>query len=317
MTDIRVLFHYEVGPALHRNLEALKPDGLDVVTCPESDDDMARALIAEAEVLWHVLRPVKADMIAAAPRLKLIQKIGIGVNTIDLDAARDHDIAVCNMPGTNSRAVAELVIGLMLTLLRHVRTFDAEIRRGVGWAWPPARQDDLGEIGGRIVGLVGYGAVPRRLAPVLKALGATILYTDVAPVADPPGEYCELPSLLARSDIVSLHVPLTARTESMIDADAIARMKPGAILINTARGELVDEGALTAALRDRRLGAAGLDTFAREPIAPDNPLLGLDNVVVTPHIAWLTSETLKRSLEVAVDNTMRLAAGRTLRHRIV
>jgi phosphoglycerate dehydrogenase-like enzyme len=126
-----------------------------------------------------------------------------------------------------------------------------------------------------------------------------------------------LPDLLAESDIVSLHVPLTAETEQLIDATAIARMKQGAVLVNTARGGLVDETALLAALSDGRLSAAGLDVFADEPVDADNPLLALDNVVLAPHLAWLTMETLARSLEVALDNCRRLAEGRQLRHRVI
>ena len=166
---------------------------------------------------------------------------------------------------------------------------------------------------------MGYGAVPRALAPLLRALGARVLYTarEPKPEADSFAEWRELPALLDESDIVSLHVPLTPETENLIHAAAIARMKAGTILINTARGGLVDEAALIAALQDGRLQAAGLDVFATEPVPPGNALLHLDNVVLTPHVAWLTLETIDRSLEVALDNCRRLAAGEPLRFQVV
>ena len=159
-------------------------------------------------MLWHVLEPCTAAMIAAAPRLKLIQKIGIGVNTIDLEAAKARGIPVCNLPGTNSRAVAELTLAMMLATLRRLPRFDASVRRGV-WT-DPLLEDGLGELGGRVVGLVGYGAIPRLLAPVLTAMGCRVLYTDQAPVAGALGEFRSLPALLQEADVVSLHVPLDA-----------------------------------------------------------------------------------------------------------
>ena len=316
---MRVVFHYDAGPALARRLAEVAGDGLEIAACPAADDARFRTLMRDADVLWHVLRPVSAADIDAAPRLRLIQKIGVGVNTIDLDAARARAIPVCNMPGTNTRAVAEMTLALMLAALRRLPAHDRATRAGAGWAMDSAAQDGLGEIGGRIVGLVGFGAVPRMLAPVLKALGARLLYTARAPreEADGLAEWRTLPSLMEESDIVSLHVPETPETIGMIDADALARMKPGAVLVNTARGSLVDEPALADALASGRLGAAGLDVFAREPVSPGNPLLALDNVALAPHVAWLTMDTIERSLEVALDNCRRLAAGEPLRFRVV
>ena len=316
---MRVIFHYDAGPALARRLAEVSGDGLDIAVCPAADDARFRTLMEDADVLWHVLRPVSAADIAAAPRLLLIQKIGVGVNTIDLDAARDRGIPVCNMPGTNTRAVAEMTLALMLAALRRLAAFDRATREGAGWNLDGAMQDRLGEIGGRIVGLIGFGAVPQALAPVLKALGARLLYTARAPreAAEGLAEWRTLPALLEESDIVSLHVPETPETAGMIDAAALARMKPGAVLVNTARGRLVDEAALAGALASGRLAAAGLDVFAHEPVAPDNPLLGLDNAVLAPHVAWLTMDTIERSLDVALDNCRRLVAGEPLRFRVV
>jgi phosphoglycerate dehydrogenase-like enzyme len=312
---MRVIFHYAAGPALSARLAAL-PD-LSVTVCSESDDTKLMELLPEADVLWHVLKPATAAMMARAPKLRLIQKIGVGVNTIDLEAAKERGIAVCNMPGTNARAVAELTLALMLATVRRLPLFDAAMRDGSAWALDPTVQDNLGELGGRTVGLVGYGAVPRLLAPVLKALGCNLLYTARIPHADALGEFRSLKTLLAEVDILSLHVPLTSETRHLIDSAAIRRMRRGAVLINTARGELVDQAALTEALRDGHLAAAGLDVFVEEPPNPAELLLTLPNVVVTPHIGWLTTGTFDRSFALAAENCRRLAVGETLLHRVV
>ena len=275
---------------------------------------MAR-LLPETEILWHVLKRCTAEMIAAAPHLRLIQKIGVGVNTIDLDAAKARGIAVCNLPGTNARAVAELTLALMLTVLRRLPRFDAAMRRGE-WS-DPKLQDGIGELGGRTVGLVGYGAIPRLLAPILAAMGCRLIYTSRTPRSDAVGEWRTLEALLSESDVVSLHLPLTAETDTLIDARAFARMKRGAILINTARGGLVDQSALTQALTRGTLAGAGLDVFVHEPHDATEPLFHLPNVVLTPHIGWLTTGTFDRSFALAAENCRRLAAGEALLHQVV
>jgi phosphoglycerate dehydrogenase-like enzyme len=313
---MNVLFHYDAGAALVQRLDALRADGLQVSTCAAQDSARFGSLLQTAQVLWHVLTPVSAQHIRDAPSLKLIQKIGVGVNTIDLDAAREHGVAVCNMPGTNSRAVAEMTLALMLSALRRLPFVDQQTRQGKGWALDSALQDDLGEIAGAVVGLVGFGAVPALLAPILTAMGAQVIYCANS-AKDVPYARHDIDALLARSDIVSLHLPLDDDTHQLMNTARIARMKAGAVLINTARGALVDEQALVAALRGGHLRAAGLDVFAQEPVAVNNPLLQLPNVSVAPHLAWLTTATLQRSLLVAVDNCHRLQAGEALLHRVV
>jgi phosphoglycerate dehydrogenase-like enzyme len=309
---MNVLFHYAAGPELAARLAAIP--NLTISVCAEDDDARLMRLLAQTDVLWHVLKPCSAAMIAAAARLRLIQKIGVGVNTIDLEAAKARGIPVCNLPGTNARAVAELTLALMLTTLRRLLRFDTALRGGV---WSDAlMRDGLGELGGRTVGLVGYGAVPRLLAPVLAALGCRVVYTSRNPKTDAIGEWRSLDALLAESDVVSLHVPLSPDTENLIDAAALAQMRPGAVLINTARGGLVDQTALSEALRSGRLAAAGLDVFAEEPPQSSDSLLSLPNVVITPHIAWLTTGTFERSFGLAAENCRRVAAGIELLHRV-
>jgi len=309
---MKLVYHAAAGPDLAARLAALP--GLDIAICPEGDDRRLASLLPLCEVLWHVLQRCTAEMIAAAPKLRLIQKIGVGVNTIDLAAAKARGIPVCNLPGTNSRAVAELTLALMLAVLRRVPRFGASLRSGV-WI-DLALQDGLGELGGRVVGLVGYGSVPRILAPVLVAMGCEVLYTARHAHADAAGQFVALSALLEQSDVISLHLPLTAETERLIDRAAIGRMKKGCILVNTARGGLVDEPAMIDALRSGQLGGAGLDVFTEEPLPRDAALLPLDNVVVTPHVAWTTTGTFDRSFALAAENCRRIMAGTPLLHRV-
>lgn len=313
---MRLVLQYRASDGFRAQIdEAFGPGAVAVID--ETDATAFAAAMADAEVLLHVLKPVTAEVIAAAPRLRLIQKIGVGVNTIALDAARERGVAVCNMPGTNSQAVAEMALSLLMACLRRTPYFDGLTRAGQGWSPDAAVLDATGEVAGRTVGLVGFGQAARRLAPVLEALGARVIYTARSVRPDAPHAYRELDELLAEADVVSLHIPLTEETRGLIGAQALARMRPGAVLINTARGELVDEAALVQALVSGRLRAAGLDVFAREPTPADNPLLALPQVVLAPHVAWLTPETLQRSLVVAHENVRRLAAGEPLLHQVV
>lgn len=314
---MKVLLHYGAGPAWQRDVAALQARGLNVDCCDELDNDRFYALLPEAEVLWHALRPVSADDIGRATKLRLIQKIGVGVNTIALDAAKARGIAVCNMPGSNAQAVAEMTLLLMLACLRRLPMMDRAIRAGQGWKIDPAMQDNYGELKGRTVGLVGFGSIPQSLAPALRALGAEVIYTATGPKSGHEAAYRSLPDLLRTADIASLHIPLTPATTALLGAKEFASMKPGAILVNTARGGLVDQKALHHALLHGPLGSAGLDVFVSEPVAADEPLLNLDNIVLAPHLAWLTMGTLSRSLAIAVENCRRLKAGEALLHRVV
>ena len=314
---MRAVLHYSASAGFRRRLEAAAPSWLEIGYAGPDDHAGFAAAMQGAEVLLHVLAPLTGSMIAAVPSLRLVQKIGVGVNTIDLAAAAARGIAVANMPGTNSRAVAEMTLALMLATLRRLVPLDRATRAGHGWSMPPSTYDQVGELGGRRVGLVGFGAVPRLLAPVLAALGAEVLYHSPAPKPDAPGRWMPLAELLAASDLVSLHLPLTDATRHLIDRAAIATMKPGSVLINTARGALVDEAALVEALASGRLGAAGLDVLAVEPAGPGHPLFALDNLVVAPHVAWLTPETLDRSIGIAMENCRRLRAGERLLNQVV
>ncbi len=309
---LRVLAHFVPGPKV---LDFLAPetDWLDIRWC--TDDETFYRELPEADVVWHVLRPLSAADLARATRARLVHKFGAGVNTIDVDAATKHGIAVANMPGANAPSVAEGTVLLMLAALRRLPVLDRATRDGRGWPSDPQLGETVRDIGACIVGLVGYGNIAKQVANIVAAMGATVLHTSTRDDGLP--SWRPLSELMAASDVVSLHLPLTADTEGLIDRAAIAGMKPGAVLVNTSRGPIVDEDALAEALRDGRLAAAGLDVFGVEPVPPDNPLLGLDNVVLTPHVTWYTVDTMRRWPTEALDksaNCRRMRDGQELAH---
>ena len=308
---LRVLAHFVPGD---RVLAFVAPeaDWLDIHYCAEDDDDTFYRELPGAEVIWHVLRPLSGADLERAPRCRLVHKLGAGVNTIDVDAATRLGIAVANMPGANAASVAEGAVLLMLAALRRLPELDRATRAGKGWPSDPSLGETVRDIGGCTVGLVGYGNIAKRVETIVTAMGAEVLHTSTGDDGHPG--WRTLPDLLATSDIVSLHLPLTADTSNLLDAAALAQMKPSAVIVNTSRGPIIDEDALGDALRGGRLAAAGLDVFAVEPVPADNPLLGLDNVVLTPHVTWYTVDTMHRYLAEAVDNCRRIRDGQDLRN---
>ncbi|MEO3758916.1 2-hydroxyacid dehydrogenase [Mycobacterium sp. B14F4] len=306
---MRVLAHFVPGDKVTALL-APEADWLDIRYCAEDDDATFYRELAEAEVVWHVLRPLSADDLADAPRCRLVHKMGAGVNTVDVGAATELGIAVANMPGANAPSVAEGAVLLMLAALRRLPELDRATREGRGWPSDPSLGETVRDIGGCTVGLVGYGNIANTVEGFVAAMGARVVHTSTRDDGHPG--WRSLQALLADSDIVSLHLPLTEHTAGLIDRTALARMKPDAVLVNTSRGPIVDEAALVDALRGGRLAAAGLDVFATEPVAADNPLLRLDNVVLTPHVTWYTADTMRRYLQHAVDNCRRLRDGGAL-----
>jgi len=254
-------------------------------------------------------KPFTARVLAAARGLKIIAKNGAGVDSVDLAEAERRGITVAVAAGANADAVAEHAVALMLALVRDLRRLDLKLRRG-GWegtSW-------LGrDFRGSTVGIVGYGSIGRSTARLAAALGAQVVVLDFfAPHTDDFERAPDLDRLLDRIDILSLHCPLTEQTHHLIGARELARLKPGALVVNTARGPVIDEAALVEALRSGHLGGAGLDTFEVEPIAADNPLLGLDNVIVTPHVAGVTQDAARRVATITARNVVDCLAGRPL-----
>jgi phosphoglycerate dehydrogenase-like enzyme len=306
---LRVLAHFVPGDKVLEFLAA-EADWLDIRWCAADDDTGFYRELPEVDVIWHVLRPLSGADLRRGERLRLVHKLGAGVNTIDVATATSCGIAVANMPGANAPSVAEGTVLLMLAALRRLTALDRATRQGRGWPLDPELGETVRDIGGCTVGLVGYGNIAKRVSEIVGAMGAAVVHTSTRDDGRPG--WRRLPELLAVSDIVSLHLPLTADTHHLLNRDAIALMKPSAVLVNTSRGAIVDEDALVGALRDGRLAAAGLDVFEVEPVGSDSALFDLDNIVLTPHVTWYTADTMRRYLVEAVANCRRLRDGEPL-----
>jgi phosphoglycerate dehydrogenase-like enzyme len=312
---MKTILHYDAGPDFRAMLSDFR-DRLDIMVVRPGQEDAHQADLAGAELLLHVLAPVDAAMMKRMPRLRLVQKIGVGTDAIDISAARQRGVAVANMPGSNTIAVAEMTLLLMLAALRRLGSLSRLVATPSGWAAAGALGERLGEINGRTIGLIGYGAVARHIAPALIALGGRVIAHTRSPIeANIPS--LPLHDVLERSDILSLHLPARPETWHILDHNAFQRMKHGVVLINTARGSLIDPDALFEALQSGRVAAAGLDVFTMEPPAETDGILNHHAVIATPHVAWLTPETLVRSLEIAAQNASRLKAGASLLNAIV
>jgi (S)-sulfolactate dehydrogenase len=288
--------------------------GRDVLYDPKLVDrpEALRTALADARALIVRNRTqVRGALLAAAPRLRVVGRLGVGLDNIDLEACEGRGIAVHPATGANDVAVAEYVIAAALLMLR--RSWFATDRVVAGH-WP--RMALIGrEVHGQRLGLVGLGAIARETSSRARALGMRIAAFDPLLAPDHPAwhgvERLELDALLAASDVVSLHVPLTAATRNMLDARALALMKTGAVLINAARGGVVDEGALIDALRARRLGGAVLDVFESEPLdaAHGARFDGVPNLVLTPHIAGVTEQSNLRVSIVTAESVLRTLDG--------
>lgn len=280
----------------------------------EKGFEAQRAGVRDAELLFLIGSAVPAKLIDAAPRLRFVQKLGAGVDNIDLAACARRGIGVAKASGGNAIPVAEHTVMLMLAALRRLPLVDRATRAG---AWPKEEARGIHrQIHGRRVGIVGLGAIGSAVARLLQGFGAELVFTDPDPKAVAAGRALglrDLPldELLTSSDIVTLHVPLQADTRDLIDARRIAAMKPGAVLVNCARGGLVDETALLAALNEGRLMGAGLDVFAVEP-PMGSPLLASDAVVVTPHLAGATFDNFVNVLRHGIANALAFLENRPL-----
>jgi D-3-phosphoglycerate dehydrogenase len=267
----------------------------------------ALTLVKDVDGYIAGLDEIDASVIAAAEGLRVISRYGVGVDRVDIAAATASGIVVTNTPSTNSGAVAELTIAFMLCLARNLITANAALRRG---EWPVL--DGIG-IRGKTVGLIGFGAVGREVAKRLKCFECPVLAFDPYVKRDVAEEHgvslVPLGALLSEADFVSLHAPATDLTIGMVNQEFLGRMKKGAFLINTARGDLIDEAALVTALENGHLQAAALDCFSREPVDKDNALLRLPQVVATPHTAAHTDEAANRMGWTAIDNCLAALRG--------
>lgn len=283
----KVAFLDVLDARMQAEIRSALPPGFSIQFGEAGDRGEQMAMVADAEFILTAVA-VDAAMLRNAPKLKLLHKWGIGVDKFDLDACRAARIPVAITGGANAGAVSEHTLMLMLATYRRLALSDRKLREGQ-WIRPQIRAQAY-QLSGKTVGILGFGNVGRMVAHRLAGFDVEILFHDIRRIdmatqkalrATP----VSFEELLARSDVLTLHTPLTAVTRGIINADAIARMKTGAILVNAARGEVVDEAALYDALVGGKLRGAGLDVFAKEPADPNNPLFKLDQVVVTPHTA--------------------------------
>ena len=277
-------------------------------TSKEAQQDKLLERVQDADIIMLANQPLSAEIINACPKLKMLSVAFTGVDHVALDACRARNILVCNAAGYSTNAVAELTFGLAISVIRNIVPCDARCRKA-------GTKDGLVgfELFGKTFGVVGTGAIGARVAKIAAAFGCKVLaYSRTAKqeLVDAGVQYVSLDELLAQSDFVSLHVPLTDATRGLINADAIAKMKQGAVLLNTARGPVVDSAALSEALNVGKLAGAGIDVFEGEPpIAENHPLCSAKNTVLTPHVAFASREALETRADIVFANIEKWLAG--------
>ena len=269
--------------------------------------------IKDAEIILINKTQLGADVFAQCPKLRYIGVLATGYNVVDIHAARAHGVTVCNVPGYSTQAVAQMTFALLLEITQQVGLHSAAVFSGAWQSNPDFCfwRKPLTELAGKTMGLIGYGAIGQAVGAIAQAFGMKLLVTARHEKPVPEGAaFVDLNTLLAQSDVVSLHCPQTAENLHMIDKNAIGQMKQGAILLNTARGGLIDEQAVADALRSGKLCAFGADVVSKEPISAENPLLKAPNCFLTPHIAWAPKETRIRLHDIAVENLRAFLAGK-------
>lgn len=304
------------GPAIaDEAMQILEARNIDAVMIPPYTKSEVIADLAQKEQIDAILvrmGDINETVIGASGKLRVIAKHGVGVNNIDVFAATKHNIPVMITRAANARSVSEHTLTMILALMKSLPRLDAGLREG---KWEKTTFKGI-EVSGKILGIIGFGSIGRDLATLVKPLNMRILVFDPLLAEDdvPAGvvRMDGLDELLRDADVVSLHCPLTELTRDMIGADQLKMMKPNAFLINAARGELVYEAALVKALRDGVIAGAGLDSFAKEPPEPDNPLWALPNVLVTPHVAAVTTEAFRRMGMQAVENILSILDNETV-----
>jgi glycerate dehydrogenase len=279
-----------------------------------NDPALIRKNCAGAQIVLTNKVPLDAATLAALPDLRIVAVLATGFNIVDAAAARAQGVAVCNAPGYSTASVAQHTVALMLEWSNQVALHNESVRAG-DWVRSPRFsywKTPLRELAGRTAGLIGFGAIGAQVGTILHALGVNVLAHARRRNNPPdwqPFAWAEIGEIFERADIVSLHCPQTPENTRFVNAALLARMKPGALFVNTARGGLVDEAALAAALRAGRPGAAALDVLTQEPMRADCPLLGLPNCVITPHLAWASEEARHRLLALTLANVRAFLAG--------
>ena len=270
--------------------------------------------IKDADIVLCNKTPMTAEVMKDAKNLKYIGLFATGFNNVDLEFTKSHNITVCNVPSYSTEAVAQHTFALILELLCRVSDYNKTVKEG---DWVKSRTFSyfpipLFELSGKTIGLVGLGSIGTRVADIALAFGMKVIAYKRSKVTDERIEQVTFDELLKRSDIVSLHCPLNKDSENIMNSEAFAKMKDGAVFINTARGGMVDEIALRDALTSGKLLGAGLDVLRKEPMDKDCPLLNVENCIITPHIAWAGLETRKRLMGVVTSNIKAFIDGKPI-----
>ncbi len=265
--------------------------------------------IGDAEAVIVNKTPLGREVFEKCDKIKYVGVLATGYNVVDVKAAGEHGVPVCNIPTYGTTAVAQMVFALLLEICHHVAVKRGEWSNNSDWCfW----KYPLMELSGKTMGIIGFGRIGQAVGKLALAFGMEVLAYDQFPNEEgkKTARYVSLDELLAGSDVISLHCPLFPETEGIINAENIARMKDGVILINTSRGPLIREDDLAKALREKKVYAAACDVVSTEPILPDNPLLGCYNSILTPHIAWAPKESRQRLMDIAVSNLKAFTEGK-------
>lgn len=269
------------------------------------------ARIRDADVVLCNKTPMTKATLSGAEKLKYIGLFATGYNNIDLEYCKKHGITVCNAPAYSTDAVAQLVFAYLLMFTNRVSDYVRLVSDG-GWIKSPTFSFfplPLTELAGKTIGIVGFGSIGRQVASIAHAFKMNVLVYTRTPKKDPYASFVPLEKLLSESDYVTLHCPLNAGTKWLINAETVSKMKKGAVLINTSRGAVVDENALAGALKSGRLAGAAVDVLESEPMSPKCPLYGIENCLITPHIAWAGFETRERLFKIVENNLKSFLAG--------
>ncbi|MDP9739148.1 UNVERIFIED_ORG: lactate dehydrogenase-like 2-hydroxyacid dehydrogenase [Bacillus sp. B2I3] len=308
----KVIYFEKVFTATHEIINTFKSLDMEVKYWIDLDDVKKEQALHEANYLITASYPITRELLEKAPNVKLIQKTGSGVDNIDLNAASELGIHVASTPGANSNSVVELTIGMIISLYRKLHFLDRVTKSGEWKMWE--YRPSMFEVNGKTHGIIGIGNIGKKVAALSKAFGTNIVYYDVNRLSMEEEKKLELTyvtfnDLLSQSDIISLHIPLIPATRNLISEKELKLMKSSAILVNVARGNIIDEKSLAEALKCNRLLGAAIDTWSSEPINSDNPLLKLDNILATPHIAGGTRDVLETVLRLSFENIRKVEDG--------
>ena len=317
MTSYRLVYLEPVPADVEALIRARIPPSLELYVRPRTES--VEEAMADADFVLVATTPIPAQAIASARRLRLIQHQGVGYDKTDVAAAAASGIPVATCPDGTISGVAEHVVLLVLAVFRRLLVADAALRRGEWLQWD-LRPSSF-ELGDKTFGILGFGLIGRRVAELVRAFQARVIYSDPVRAAAEvergvDASWVSFDELLSRSDVLSIHVPLMPQTRHLIGAAEMRRMKASAVLINTARGGVVDDTALAAALHEGRLAGAGIDVFEHEPPSIDYPLLSAPGTVLTPHISAGTSDGLAVKVDACVINMLRVAEGLEPTHAV-